>query len=76
MIVLPAPVSSASRNRILGSGRRVPIDGLDLVRKRIDDARVDREEGVELVSDADALGLGAEEEKPGVAVERAVGREL
>jgi hypothetical protein len=50
--------------------KEIPIDGLDLVRKRIDDAGVDRKEGVELVSDADALGLGAEEEKPGIAVER------
>jgi hypothetical protein len=52
-----------------GKGKEIAIDGLDLVGKRIDDAGVDREEGIELVRDADALRLGTEEEKLGIAIE-------
>ncbi|GIX46040.1 MAG: hypothetical protein KatS3mg131_0251 [Candidatus Tectimicrobiota bacterium] len=51
-------------------GEEIAIDRLDLVRKRIDDAGVDREKRVELVRDADALRLGAEEEELGIAIER------
>lgn len=49
--------------------QEVAVDRVDLVGEGIHDAGVDREEGVELVGDADAFGFGAEEEGSRVAVE-------
>lgn len=45
------------------------VDRLHLMGQRVDDARVDREQRVELMSDADALRLGTKQEGRGVAVE-------
>ena len=59
--------SSASRKR---SGWRgsIAVDGRDLVRQRLDEGRVDREDRVEEVREADALRLGDEAEERAVAV--------
>ena len=70
MIVLPAPVSSASRKRIRRQGQEIAVDRLDLMGKRVDDAGVHSKERIELVGDANALRLCPEQEELCVTVER------
>ena len=69
MIVLPAPGSSASRNRSGWRGSISLVDGGDLVRQRIDERGVDGEQRIEEVGQADAVGLGDQPEQRAVAVE-------
>ena len=77
MIVLPAPGSSARRNRMRGSLQEVVVDRLELVRQRVDAGDGEREVGVVLVGEAEAHGLDAEAEARRVAVERlALGRRV
>ena len=45
------------------------VDGGDLMRQRVDDRRVNRQQRVEQVREADALGFGHEPEQGAVAVE-------
>ena len=69
MIVLPAPGSSASRNR---SGWRGSISWYTAViwcGKRIDDRGVHREHRVEQMGEADAMCLGHEAEEGSITVE-------
>ena len=45
------------------------VDGGDLMRQRVDDRRMDRQQRVEQVREADALGFGHEPDQGAVAVE-------
>ena len=62
MMVLPAPGSSASRKRMRGSLQEVVVDGLELVRQRIDAGDGEGEVGVVLVGEPQAHGLDAQAE--------------
>ena len=64
MMVLPAPGSSASRNRSGWRGQHLAVDGGDLVRQRFDPGAVDGEVGIEKMCEPDALGLGGDPEQP------------
>ena len=71
MIVLPAPGSSASRNRSGVRGQQLAVDGADLVRQRLHVAGGDGQHRVEQAGQGDALGLGDQLEVGGVGVEGA-----
>ena len=64
-MVLPAPASSASRNRTF---EQVVVDRLELMRQRVNARDREPEVGIELVSDAQGVGLQAEAQKAPVAV--------
>src|SRR5437867_11619944 len=57
MMVLPAPASSASRNRTF---EQVVVDRLELMRQRVNARDREPEVGIELVRDAQGVGLQAE----------------
>ncbi len=52
-----------------GQRKEVTVYGLNLVRQRVNDTGVDGKEGIELVGNANALGLGAKKKKGSVTVE-------
>ena len=69
MMVLPAPASSASRKRAhAGELEEVPVDRFELVRQRVHARDGKPETGIELVGDAERIGLETEAQKPPVAV--------
>ena len=57
MIVLPAPGSSARRKLQRLARQHRLVDGGDLVRQRLDEARADRDVRVEEVGEVDPLRL-------------------
>ena len=70
MIVLPAPGSSASRNRSGWRGSISLVDRLDLVRQRLEVRGLDGQERVEHPGQLDPARLGGEPEELAVGVER------
>ena len=68
-MVLPAPGSSARREAQRLAWQHRLVDAGDLVRQRVDHRRMDCQQRVEQVREADALGLGHEPEQRPVAVE-------
>ena len=70
MIVLPAPGSSHEREAQRLAGQHLAVDGLDLVRQRLEEAQVHREPRVEEVREPDPASLGREAEEVAVGIER------
>ena len=69
MIVLPAPGSSASRNRSGGPRQQLAVDGLDLVRQRLQVAGGHGQHRVEPARHLDPDGLSGQPVRGGVTVE-------
>ena len=83
---LQFPDEQAGHDRLAGAGvvgqqeadagelEQVVVDGFELVRQRIDAGDRQAEVGIELVGDAEGVGLEAEAEQSAVAVERVLRR--
>ena len=67
MMVLPAPGSSGEEEAQRLARQHRLVDGRDLVRQRVDDRGVDRQQRVEQMRKPDALRLGHESEQGAVA---------
>ena len=73
MMVLPAPASSASRKRTRASLQQIVVNRFELMRQRIDARDRKAEIWIELVGDAEHVGLQAEPEQFTVASVRRSG---
>ena len=69
-MVLPAPASSANQEAHARELEQVVVDRLELVRQRVHPGDREPEVGIELVGDAERVGLETKPQQAPVAIER------